>query len=260
MLYSVYSTESGTSSNSQRCSPEQENMLLAVDSLQFENIGTMSSTVGKSSTPQVFHVALLGLELCLMIGSRDTFFPHQAREHSATSGKESDAHSGRAGQLVQEAMQDGGEVLFLDGIGEVVVSVGRDGLSLQPLHQELVSSCWSSITLQPKLDNKIKFLDVYAIELLDKGPISGPWNTRTAIHGKTNIEVFVHPLCGKGRGVKNWETVAPLFDRAKIKTKVIVTDRAGHAYDTVASLSDIELKALDGVVAVVGQLNSNSIC
>ncbi|KAF8765497.1 hypothetical protein HU200_008645 [Digitaria exilis] len=210
-------------------------------------------------------------------------------------------------------MQDGGEVLFLDGIGEVVVSIGRDGLSLQPLHQELVSSCWSSITLQPKLDNKIKFSDVYTIELLDKGPISGPWNTRTAIHGKTNIEmhrfavhgimktrkrtwvpceyifghkdlktctnwfeclvtcinnegdrpknlmVFVHPLCGKGRGVKNWETVAPLFDRAKIKTKVIVTDRAGHAYDTVASLSDIELKALDGVVAVGGDGLFNEI-
>lgn len=61
--------------------------------------------------------------------------PHQAREHSATNGKESDAHTGPAEQLVQEAMQDGGEVLFLDGIGEVVVSIGRDGLSLQPLHQ-----------------------------------------------------------------------------------------------------------------------------
>uniref|UniRef100_K3YQY0 Ceramide kinase n=1 Tax=Setaria italica TaxID=4555 RepID=K3YQY0_SETIT len=204
-----------------------------------------------------------------------------------------------------EVLLDGGEVLFLDGAGEVVVSIGRSDLSLQPLHPELFSSCWSSITMQPKLDNKIKFSDVYAIELLDKGPICGPWNTRTAIQGKKNIEmhrfvvhgitrtrkrpsplvpceyifghgdlktckiwfdrlmacinnegdrpknlmVFVHPLCGKGRGVKNWETVAPLFDRAKIKTKVIVTDRAGHAYDTLASLSDIELKALEGVVA-----------
>ncbi|WVZ74342.1 hypothetical protein U9M48_022538 [Paspalum notatum var. saurae] len=75
-------------------------------------------------------------------------------------------------------MQDGGEALFLDGVGEVAVAVGRDGLSLQPLHPELVSSCWSSITLQPKLDSKIKFSDVYAIEMLDKGPIRGPWNTR----------------------------------------------------------------------------------
>lgn len=60
--------------------------------------------------------------------------------------------------------------------------------------QELVSSCWSSITLQPKLDSKIKFSDVYAIEMLDKGPICGPWNTRTAIQGKNNIEVMAFLL------------------------------------------------------------------
>jgi hypothetical protein len=60
--------------------------------------------------------------------------------------------------------------------------------------QELFSSCWSSITLQPKLDNKIKFADVYAIELLGKGPICGPWNTRTAIQGKKYIEVMAFLL------------------------------------------------------------------
>lgn len=60
--------------------------------------------------------------------------------------------------------------------------------------QELFSSCWSSITLQPKLDNNIKFSDVYAIELLDKGPICGPWNTKTAIQGKKNIEVMAFLL------------------------------------------------------------------
>ena len=38
--------------------------------------------------------------------------------------------------------------------------------------------------------------------------------------GLITLQVFVHPLCGKGRGVKNWETVAPLFGRANIKTKV----------------------------------------
>ncbi|XP_066322257.1 ceramide kinase-like isoform X1 [Miscanthus floridulus] len=213
----------------------------------------------------------------------------------------------------EEAMQDGVEVLFLDGVGEVAITVGRNGLSVQPLHPELVSTCWSSITLQPKLDSKIKFSDVYAIEMLDKGPICGPW--RTAIQGKKNIEmhrfvvhgitrrrkhpspwvpceyifghkdlkickdwferlilcinnegvrpknlmVFVHPLCGKGRGVRNWETVSPLFVRAKIKTKVIVTERAGHAYDTLSSLSDIELKAFDGVVAVGGDGLFNEI-
>lgn len=38
-----------------------------------------------------------------------------------------------------------------------------------------------------------------------------------------------------------------------------MTERAGHAYDTLSSLSDIELKAFDGVIAVVRQLNSNSL-
>uniref|UniRef100_A0A453P7H9 DAGKc domain-containing protein n=1 Tax=Aegilops tauschii subsp. strangulata TaxID=200361 RepID=A0A453P7H9_AEGTS len=65
-----------------------------------------------------------------------------------------------------------------------------------------------------------------------------------------NLMVFVHPLCGKGRGCKNWEMVAPLFDRANVNTKVIITKRAGHAYDTLASISDKELKKFDGVVAV----------
>lgn len=173
-------------------------------------------------------------------------------------------------------MQGDGEVLFLGGVGEVDVAIGQDGLSFQPLHPELSSSCWSSIGLQPKLENKIKFSDVYAVEILDEGPVCGPWNTRTVVQGKRNTEmhrfvihvisrsrilpspwvpceylfghkdlktckswvehldacinneqdrpknlmVFVHPLCGKGRGRKNWETVAPLFDRAKVKMKV----------------------------------------
>ncbi|KAL6911688.1 hypothetical protein ACP4OV_000493 [Aristida adscensionis] len=214
-------------------------------------------------------------------------------------------------------MQDGGEVLFLGGVGEVAVAVGRDGLSLRPLppDPELVSSCLSSIRLQPKLENEIKFSDVYAVELLDEGSVCAPWNTRTVIQGKKytemhrfalhavarsrkhpspwvpyeyifghkdlktckswvehlteciknegnrpkNLLIFVHPLCGKGRGPRNWETVAPLFNRAKIKTKVIVTERAGHAYGTLSSLSDEELKSFDGVVAVGGDGLFNEI-
>ncbi|XP_047081784.1 ceramide kinase isoform X1 [Lolium rigidum] len=74
-----------------------------------------------------------------------------------------------------------------------------------------------------------------------------------------NLLVFVHPLCGKGRGCKNWEVVAPLFDRAKVNTKVITTERAGHAYDTLASLSDKELKKFDGVVSVGGDGLFNEI-
>uniref|UniRef100_A0A0E0GAL8 DAGKc domain-containing protein n=1 Tax=Oryza nivara TaxID=4536 RepID=A0A0E0GAL8_ORYNI len=163
--------------------------------------------------------------------------------------------------------------------------------------------------------SKLKFSDVYAVELLEVGPVCEPWNARATVQGKINTEmnrfvihtvtrprkrpspwvpceyifghkdqqtcktwvehiktcinkeqdrpkslmVFVHPLCGKGRGCKNWETVAPLFERAKVKTKVIVTQRAGHAYDTLASLSDKDLKKFDGVIAVGGDGLFNEI-
>jgi ceramide kinase len=39
--------------------------------------------------------------------------------------------------------------------------------------------------------------------------------------------------------------------RTYVHLQVITTERAGHAYDTVASLSEKELKKFDGVVAVV---------
>ncbi|XP_074580254.1 ceramide kinase-like [Curcuma longa] len=77
---------------------------------------------------------------------------------------------------------------------------------------------------------------------------------------QTNIEavrpkillVFVHPLCGKGHGVKTWEMVESMFSRANVQTKVTVTQRARHAYDLIASLSDKELSSFDGIVAVGG--------
>ncbi|KAF8669246.1 hypothetical protein HU200_051579 [Digitaria exilis] len=74
MLYTAHPTESGSGGSPPRCSPDQENMPLAVDSLQFEHIGSTSSAAGTSSTPQVFHVLLGLVVLCLiMIRSRDTF-------------------------------------------------------------------------------------------------------------------------------------------------------------------------------------------
>ncbi|KAJ3680586.1 hypothetical protein LUZ60_016864 [Juncus effusus] len=67
-----------------------------------------------------------------------------------------------------------------------------------------------------------------------------------------NLLVLVHPLCGKRKGIKTWETVAPLFRRAKVERKVMVTERAGHAYDLILSLSDRELRSFDGIVTVGG--------
>ncbi|PUZ72465.1 hypothetical protein GQ55_2G396100 [Panicum hallii var. hallii] len=77
MLYAAHPTESGSGSGggaAPRCSPDQENMPLAVDSLQFERTGSASAAAA-SSTPQAVPAVLLGLALCLMvmISRRDAF-------------------------------------------------------------------------------------------------------------------------------------------------------------------------------------------
>ncbi|CAN6175815.1 unnamed protein product [Urochloa humidicola] len=69
MLYTAHPTESGGAAP--RCSPDQENMPLAVDSLQFEHTGSTSSAVG--SPHAAIHGALIGFVLCLMMLSRDVF-------------------------------------------------------------------------------------------------------------------------------------------------------------------------------------------
>ncbi|XP_035676887.1 ceramide kinase-like [Branchiostoma floridae] len=62
--------------------------------------------------------------------------------------------------------------------------------------------------------------------------------------------VFVNPFGGKKRGVQIYQQkVAPLFDLARIKADVIVTERAGHARDL---LQELELNKLDGIVCVGG--------
>ena len=60
--------------------------------------------------------------------------------------------------------------------------------------QEPSSSCWTSILLQPKLESKIKFAYVYAVELLDEVPVCGPWNTRIVVQGKKSAEVIAFLL------------------------------------------------------------------
>lgn len=67
-----------------------------------------------------------------------------------------------------------------------------------------------------------------------------------------SLLVFVHPRSGKGNGSRSWEAVAPIFSLAKVKTKVIVTERAGHALDVMASITNKELNSYDGVVTVGG--------
>jgi hypothetical protein len=70
MLYAAHPTEPWGSGKSKsaapKCSPDQENMPLAVDSLQFEHSSTASSAVVAATTtpPAVVAAALV---LCLMV-------------------------------------------------------------------------------------------------------------------------------------------------------------------------------------------------
>lgn len=77
MLYAAHPTESGGSGGGTappRCSPDQENMPLAVDSLQFEHTGSTGSAAACSTTPHGATAALLlGLALSLMISWWDAF-------------------------------------------------------------------------------------------------------------------------------------------------------------------------------------------
>ncbi|KAK2653436.1 hypothetical protein Ddye_013292 [Dipteronia dyeriana] len=207
--------------------------------------------------------------------------------------------------------------MFLDHVGEVVLSHNSDGLSwklLESIHDE--GSHCLGIKLDHKVPDKIKFSDMYAVELTGYGSIhrSNAGNIcfgkefhgyemfRFKAHGfkksKTqpclwvpatytfghkdlstcemwvnqvnaslnrevgrpkNLLVFVHPLSGKGNGYRNWEMVAPIFARAQIKTRVIVTQRAGHAFDVITSITNNELKSYDGVVTVGGDGFFNEI-
>ncbi|XVE63857.1 hypothetical protein DITRI_Ditri07aG0054900 [Diplodiscus trichospermus] len=74
-----------------------------------------------------------------------------------------------------------------------------------------------------------------------------------------NLLIFVHPMSGKANGQRTWETVAPIFSHAKINTKVIVTQRAGHAFDVMTSTANEELNLYDGAVAVGGDGFFNEI-
>ncbi|KAL9270965.1 Ceramide kinase-like protein [Drosera capensis] len=74
-----------------------------------------------------------------------------------------------------------------------------------------------------------------------------------------SLLVFVHPLSGKQNGRRTWDLVFPVFSRARVKTKVILTERAGHAFDVMTSMTNAELKSYDGVIAVGGDGLFNEI-
>ncbi|XP_014667629.1 PREDICTED: ceramide kinase-like [Priapulus caudatus] len=66
-----------------------------------------------------------------------------------------------------------------------------------------------------------------------------------------SLIVFINPFGGKRKAPKIYETkVAPYFQLAGIRARVIMTERAGHAYDTIVADPDID--KLDGIVCVGG--------
>ncbi|XP_024530898.1 ceramide kinase isoform X2 [Selaginella moellendorffii] len=67
-----------------------------------------------------------------------------------------------------------------------------------------------------------------------------------------DLLVLINPFGGKGIASSKWAMVSPLFSRAGIKTKVVTTERAGHAYDMMYNATDDELKCHDGIVMVGG--------
>ena len=50
---------------------------------------------------------------------------------------------------------------------------------------------------------------------------------------KRRILVLVNPFSGRRLAAANWEKARPILEKAHINMHVIMTERAGHAYDIV---------------------------
>ena len=68
-----------------------------------------------------------------------------------------------------------------------------------------------------------------------------------------NLLIFINPYGGKGKAKQIYDKqVEPVLGLADIKRKVVLTERAQHAYDVLQELSKEELGEVDGVVSVGG--------
>lgn len=50
---------------------------------------------------------------------------------------------------------------------------------------------------------------------------------------RRKLLVLVNPFSGRRLAAANWEIAKPILEKAHIDMKVIMTERAGHAYDIV---------------------------
>ncbi|KAL0317603.1 UNVERIFIED_CONTAM: Ceramide kinase [Sesamum angustifolium] len=163
---------------------------------------------------------------------------------------------------------------FLDHVGEVVLTHNSDGLSWK-LVGSLHTYESSLGTAERSISGHSLEMYRFTMHVVHKSKTqTSLWTPSVYTFGHKNLEicktwvnqinaslhmeaerpknllVFVHPKSGKGHGCRIWEAVAPLFSQAKVKTKVIMTERAGHARDILVSITNKDLSLYDGVVAV----------
>ncbi|CDW91094.1 UNKNOWN [Stylonychia lemnae] len=67
---------------------------------------------------------------------------------------------------------------------------------------------------------------------------------------KRRVLVLVNPFSGRRLAARMWEIARPILEKAHIDMKIVMTERAGHAYDMV----NLEIKQgdYDGIVTVSG--------
>ena len=67
---------------------------------------------------------------------------------------------------------------------------------------------------------------------------------------KRKLLVLVNPFSGTRQAAVSWGIAEPILEKAHVTMKVVMTERAGHAYDIVSQ--DIKIGDYDGIVTVSG--------
>lgn len=67
---------------------------------------------------------------------------------------------------------------------------------------------------------------------------------------KRKLLVLVNPFSGRRQAALSWRIAKPILEKAHVTMKVVMTERAGHAYDIVSQ--DIKIGDYDGIITVSG--------
>lgn len=67
---------------------------------------------------------------------------------------------------------------------------------------------------------------------------------------KRKLLVLINPFSGQKKAAKNWKIAEKFFEKAFLDLDIVMTQRAGHAYDIVHS--QITIDQYDGIVTVSG--------